>query len=175
MPGEFSGPIQIPPLGLLGFLQLKSPAGMNPSWMRDDVSPGIDLWDLWMQARVESLAVQTALVPTNAGGFISAPIPIVVPDREMWWVENFSIHSFVQAGDTVNKIRPALRYNNLAPSAFGRLGEDIDSGVAGQNCLVGAGGFFAPPGSQLGIWFGNVISGTTVQCNMYVRRSVLPI
>jgi hypothetical protein len=172
--GEPSGPIQVPPLGLLGFLQLKSPQGRNPTWLEDTVQPTVDQFSMWMQARVDDYPAQSANLPTGTGGNVSWATPLIVPVGELWWVENYTVMAICAAGDSVTNITPAVRYNFLATSTFGRLG-DAGSAGASERTIVSARGFWAQAGQELLFYYGKATSAGNITVLGYIHRTVLRI
>lgn len=164
-----SGPIQQIPQGLLGLLQLKN-LGRNPVSLDDNVQPTFDMMPLWLltSAEQDTLTHQRDIA-TGAGQVLGfATNPIVVPEGEVWWVHRYSLEVVLAAvaGDVANDVIPALLLNTTGTLVFQLLN---DRGVSGTSVLANAsqvgtscGGFYAPPGSQLGFHYGSAVSATVV-------------
>lgn len=84
---EFMAPpaVQTIPYGLLGFLGVKS-MGKNPSPLRDDLQPTIDLTRWYYELDSTIFGADAIAVP--AAGGLTASTFIVTPQREGWWVTN---------------------------------------------------------------------------------------
>jgi len=174
LPGEPSGPIQVAPAGLLGFLQLKSPAGRNPTVLFDSVQPTIDLFNFWMQSRVIDDTVNTQNLVAGSGGFTAWSTPIIVPQGETWFITNYSILATLAAGDTVTQMRPIVRYNPLVGvTPFGRLGTDVATSNAASRIIVAAENFWLPPGAELGIFTTSTVSAGNIACLGYLHKTIL--
>lgn len=150
-----SGSIQVIAPGLLGFLQIKS-AGQNPSGLLDDIRPTVEMRDWLFEARTELIREVVAYGAGPLNGF-QPYTTMTVPQREWWYVTQLTFSTegnpLAGAGDAIVMV-PAMRpepsltngivvcppYGN--PSSFGQLTAPIQ----------GSGGFFAPPGSVLGVY-----------------------
>lgn len=96
-PREPSGPIQVPVPGLLGLLQLKN-AGANPAVMLDEVQPGFDMLQFWLQNNQETTTFVPG-VPFGPGGRFQ---PAFGPFDEPRWIHNFSVLAPLGAGDDIS-------------------------------------------------------------------------
>lgn len=152
---EPSGPIQVIPPGLLGLLQLKSPMGVNPSVLNNDVQPVIDLEKWWMRAREEYIDLATATNPYAPATYHSlvafgANSP-TVPNNEWWYVRNLSGRVYSSGAGTVTR---GCRVGYLTPNIGNVLlfGDPMEAIAAGGSDTSLARDFWAPPGSIFGIY-----------------------
>lgn len=176
-------PIQTQPRGLLGLLQLKS-LGRQPDTLLAEVRPTVDMLDLWLQGVSTSLpdVYTRAAVTTGAGAIVAFTTPGVLgpPPGETWWVENFLLDIFIPAAaaDSIRAVAPIIIWNTVGTLQYGYLGESKTvNSVAGVNTRdqMGAGGFWLPPGAQLGVAYGQVVSAGGITLSGYVRRSRLAV
>lgn len=153
---RISGPIQPPPLGLLGLLQLKN-VGRNPAFLQDEVSPSIEMFDFWIQGSLDTVGTFSAAPAAGTvTGFnpFTTPSSLTVPNEETWWVENFSCTFGAGVGGTFTGIR--LAYQNFNGKTF--VIGDQELNLAAQNTrIMVARRFWLPPGSVLG-WFHDSIT-----------------
>lgn len=176
MPGEAYGPIQVPPEGLLGYLNLKN-SGVNPPYLSDTVVPTVEMWRQYLLANQEALI--TSNIAVNAvGGFGSlvnaAPSPLtgavalegMVPPGEVW-----AVHSFSGSMNGVLAATQELAFMAMIEYGLGSGGGGI--GVAtGQVTRIFTqndgphfvsdipGGFMLlPPTAQLYVWCSRVVNG----------------
>jgi hypothetical protein len=177
-------PIQIIPPGLLGALQLKQD-GRGIVELFDTLQGTMELFDWYMQARAEWRTTLTGLT-INASGRLTfaafSPNSIVVPDREYWYVEQYSITALPQPGAgtaVLNHFATAMVQQATGTQRPLSLGDAINGEVidtANHLAVVAARGFFAPSGSILGFSYGCAVSaGGTIDFNAFLRYTVLPI
>jgi len=151
MPHEPSGPIQIIPPGLLGMLQLKSPMGVNPSVLNNDVQPSLDMAGWWLRAQRETflLAGMSAVVAVGATAFAVWPTGPVVPTNEWWYVHNASLRITTGAGTLTAGSRIAFQQSSVA-GIFYPVGEQMRALAANDIAVATTEDFWVPPGSQIG-------------------------
>jgi len=151
-----SGPLQVIPAGLLGFLQLKN-AGQNPRDLVDSVQPTFDLWrhylasygEIWNQA---STFIQAG--PVGAVGFGAFnTLPIVVPTQQWWYVHSYNVRVVVAAGDTY-RYQCAYRTNQLSTAhvEIADSGNVVTADAATWDPNKTFRDFLVPPGTEFGIW-----------------------
>lgn len=176
-----TGPIQIIPPGLLGFLQLKS-QGKNPSLLADTYLPCIEMRDWMFQAERESVTDTLTLgAGANAPGTYAAyaGVAAIVPNGEFWWVHSASIIFDITAAESI-AARPAWFYDT-GGSNFGiQLIADTVTwrevvGTA-RRLAFSLNNFFAPPNSRLGLLI-EAATGAGYTNNATVRNLItrLPI
>lgn len=165
-----SGPIQLLPAGLLGLLQLKSPAGRNPEVLEGNVQPTIDLLEQYLLQASEVWNINSSVaLPTGQGARRFSPNSMIVPQSEYWYVHRYTIWTAtLAAGDTVTGVLPAIYETPVGavrvvilPSWNQRGG----AATTGQQSVNGAGGFWARPGSELGFWLEGLVAAATVTFN----------
>jgi len=160
---EPNGPVQVTPVGLLGMLSLKT-GGQMPDAMRQDIQPGIDMEDWWLRA-------QRVVDRTNRGITLAAavindyvdysPNAIIVPEQEWWFVHSISVRSTpVGAGDSFYGLRQALAFNSTGTIRFRFVGDPGPTAAittASVYPTLMAERFWAPPGSRIGFYVGEVV------------------
>lgn len=167
-----SGPIQVIPQGLLGFLNLKN-NGQNPNTLDSNVMPVIDLTSWWFENRAEDIGTFTRTPVTGNNGFGSWLTPIIVPEREAWWVLEYTIRSQpMGVGDSAafacgwQQIITQQRY------MVGDLGQ-VNNDVGVTSAF--ARGFYVPSGAEL-LWYTNdVVNATGFQIIGTARIVRLPL
>lgn len=177
---EDSGPIQLIPPGLLGFLQVKN-QGRNPQLLPNTLQPTMDLLTWLMEARAET-TVATVDVAPAAIGFTpyTTPAAVVVPSEEYWYVHDYTIQNNTALIAT-STVSFACAWRIVTGALFSQFGVGVPqpllNGVAG-----GRGGFafaefpfFLPPGAEMGIRViaNEAAANITYQGN--VRFTRLPI
>jgi len=176
-----SRPIQVIPPGLLGFLQLKN-SGQAPAELPDTLQGVLELRDWYFQARlVVSNQIHGGSAATAVFGFQAySPNTIVVPEREYWWVENYSFTSdTIPAGDLVTARAAYIVQASGATRPF-LLGDQPPAPPgfpSGQYRLaVSASRFFLGPGSVLGFYIDqNTRAAGNTSFIGNVRYAALPI
>jgi hypothetical protein len=175
-----SGPIQILPRGLLGWLQLKQ-QGTNPSQLADFVQPTLDLTPHYREQQAQVLDQNSGISLTTGNvGFVAwSPLSIIVPPNETWWVTAYDIatSTIVVADDTVFSC--GIRYNTVGTIRHGlcpgmHAPSPPLSSVAVVNRLKRAScnSFWAPPGSELGVEIDALTAVTTITFNVNAFRYV---
>jgi hypothetical protein len=114
-----SGPTPRVPLGYLGFFDLKN-SGVNPSQLTDFVQPVFSIDPLyragqWVEQRAQ-------IVLAGAAGLMQFSTftdgtSAVVPERELWWCDDFSITAARVAADQLCFL-PAIRGGQQGASPF---------------------------------------------------------
>lgn len=174
-----SSPIQQLPTGLLGLLQLKN-LGKNPSVLLDDVRPIVDMLPLWLMTSASQDPNGHSSVLNTGGGSARgfATNPLLVPQDETWFVHRYHVGaSFdLAAADVLKNLCPVAIWNSAGPllwNSLVRVGLDCASDLASSaQPVVGCGGFWLPPGSELGFTFAHATTATsiTVFGNAFVTR-----
>lgn len=157
------GPIQVIPQGLLGLVDLKT--SLLPDVLKLDVQPQFDVLDFWLraQANVDTATHSIALPTGLQGTFVGFTTgPILVPENETWFVHEYSADCNLNAGaaDLVSFWQLAMRYSQTAPNARWAAmtpGLAQPGSAAGETRLQTAFKFWAPPGSQLGLYISNIV------------------
>jgi len=147
------GPIQVLPAGLLGLLQLKSPAGKNPQVMEGNVQPVFDLERYYLNQASEVVSDASVTETTTAGFRFFTTNPLVVPADQWWFVHNYTVYPTADlvAGDSVRNFSVGVRWRTVAPMQWARLGNDVVAGnTTGDALAAFAENFWLPPGSELG-------------------------
>jgi len=155
--GEPSGPIQLIPPGLLGLLQIKSPAGQNPNVLNADVQPGIDLEAWWKRANRQVWGLNSGVtLPAAAYGNIAqySPNAIAVPQNQWWFVHSYTTRASVNGGGTAFGLRQGMGWNATGTLRYRALGDVVFDNMtltaAMGNVLMLSENFWMPPGSFLG-------------------------
>lgn len=168
-----SGPIQVIPPGLLGFLQIKN-NGQNPSLLPDSIQPVMDLQRWLFNGRLE-VATGTNLVP-SAG----APADITlftIPEREWFWIENVtcSVVALAAGDDLAANISYVVSPGGT--SSMYAIGPTGSTGVAllNQRLIVSANGFFVPPGAAITLSVTRKALAADRTYNAALRGARLPI
>jgi len=175
-----SGPLQVIPQGLLGFLQLKS-SGMNPRDLVDTVQPTFDLWKHYLRSMAINwtTASGVAVIGNAGGGAVYSPNAIIVPQNEVWYVTTYGVSlSPLTAGDVAD-FSPALRLTsvgtiiwNLCPNVNPRLPLVAATGYTPH---VSSHDFFAPPGSEFGFWIQGATFAASETFSANLRYTRMPI
>lgn len=152
-----SGPIQIIPPGLLGFLQLKN-GGTNPRDLEENVQPTFELWRHYLNATAEEGTGDSANVVSGTNGFVS--FNTNVSNGEWWYIHYFMAQGLgVAAADTLS-IAPAFN----AQVAAGGISIALAPMVSTSALTVASSPFnvardvLVPPGAGLGAFVGHVLS-----------------
>lgn len=166
--------LQVIPPGLLGFFQLKS-GGKNPSALGEDLSPVLECFRWYMQARLEN-SLQfigfSAIAVNVVGAFNFSPNNILVPENEIWWVENFTVQSAaLAAGEELMMVPMMLGPPQLGSISNYALGTTAFVANAGDRYSIPATppGFFAPPGSSLGFFVNRIVTAGNITISGFAR------
>jgi len=158
---ENSKPIQSPPLGLLGLLNLKN-TGNNPDTMAGYVQPTLDLMDMYFIGQAQAIGGQLRTITAGpTPGFYpwdAGTGPITVPQSEVWKVHRYSLAGNTAAATTASGFRAA--YQNFNGLTF-LMGEPAMSLAALETKNMYAEDFWLPPGSSLGFVIGGATGGNT--------------
>jgi hypothetical protein len=178
MAGPSIGPIQTIPRGLLGLLNLKN-LGRLPDSLNSEVTPVIDLSRWWLTSEA-LFDVITHGVGLSTSGPLSLNFSssILVPDNQVWWIERYTVELSLPAaaGESAQNVAPIIFLSQAAPVRSQCLVETPITVTGGTGTatgsMIGCGGFFAPPGSSLGVYVGRSITGTTIAVNgtVYATR-----
>ena len=173
-----SGPIQLAPPGLLGFLQLKV-GGQNPRELNESIAPTFEMWRHmldayatfdgidWYYQLPAAAEYRGTIVPLNGG----AGAALEVPSHEYWWVKAFTLNSAALAKATnCIQMKPVVLH---APYGAGTGYELLNEGngaqvssayaqpITTQIWTAGAYGFLAPPGARLAAFVNAIVSAAT--------------
>lgn len=155
---EERGPIQLAPPGLLGLLGLKADGRAVPK-LGDVCVPSLEMSTWWLRAAATLLTTANgATVPAGTyRGFLGYTPGIAITNGQWWYVHDYSVSFTAAAANTATNI--SLAATSVASGNFySRLGTDkIDNLAAGTSVLLGAQGFWLPPGSTLGYWVDTVV------------------
>jgi len=170
-----SGPIQTIPQGLLGLLQLKQ-LGKNPFDLTDSVQSILDIFPLYVQRLSNSTTLivgsdSLALATGNIGNrtFVTA-----VPQGQAWYIERMSIDATMAAADFI-RLAPSILYEG-AGAGFCVAPDTSDAITArGRRLRTAAGGFWAPPGATFGVYVFDILAGTTIATQLFLRGFAVPI
>src|SRR5512139_2592063 len=174
-----SGPIQILPAGLLGFLQLKSPAGRNPEVLNGDVQPTFDVQRLYLnQQAIHATQGGYGLGAGSGSGNLLFNSPaITVPLNEWWFCHYFTVQtSPLSAGDIFAGLTPMAYLDPNAPSArFHLLTQPVYGRPTGGFAVNACRDFWLPPGAGLGAYVDSytVAAAESVVGDLFYSR--LPI
>lgn len=152
---ESSGPIQVIPPGLLGFLQLKN-SGQNPHSIDLTISPAIELRD-WLFNASHSYAQIGVSIAAATPGFQGDANLVTVPQNEYWWVHDASVTCDIVTGERIS-FGLAYRQSNNAPASSNIVVVDgwrPDVSYAGANVysvVSTSRNFWLPGGCQLGVY-----------------------
>lgn len=173
-----SGPIQVSPSGLLGFLNLKN-SGRNPDVLNESVQPTMDLreWYFETSAQVDSTLRQLSLNVGAAAtlGFYNYNNIITVPQNQWWYVTRYSIQAVVQAATDAALFSPAFLVYPGTASTVHILAPDVGTGTGPTRRPAYAEDFWLPPGSQLGVYVAFAGGTNPVQFTGTLIYSTLPI
>lgn len=171
--------VQVLPPGLLGYLQLKN-LGQNPRSLIDAYQPTIDLRDWLLQANYRTLD-RTVLLPNNTVGINGTTVPIIVPDTEWWFVHEAYLQTATLIATDTAAAGIGFTLPAAAPTFLGMLAQ-IRGPLTGpnkrlfsSNVPIAGGGIFLPAGAQVGVLVEQCASATTIQFEIAMRYSVLPI
>lgn len=151
------GPVQVIPAGLLGFLNIKN-SGRNPESIDSNVMPVFDIMPLWMQTKAEDIGTFTSPAPSGNNGFGSWTIRQIVPEREAWFVLEYTIRTTnMGVGDSA-----AYAAGWQQPITQQRyLVGDLGTNNSGDGVASGfARGFWVPAGGEL-LWYTNDVVNAT--------------
>jgi len=168
-----SGPIQVQPNGLLGFLQLKN-RGANPSQLEDGVQPIIDLGEWYRQTNIETITNRTT--GNLARGLNAATVPIEVPANQWWYVTHAGARSVIPANELLWARLAIMGTQAAAPAMVGPLECNSASGAAVARItelfVYSEDAFWMQPGDQIYVYVSDIIGAATV-ANISLRYSVL--
>lgn len=169
-----SGVIQTLPSGLLGLLQLKQ-QGQNPSPLREDVQPTTDLTQFWFQNQMRDLTLDftgphNTLVATGANGSKGFGT-IVVPNGELWYIENFSVNANLLAAETC---RYALQFIDSVVGMQYFLTPDVADIITARtrSICVSTRNFWLSSGRILGIQVFDILTAGNITFTMSGLRGV---
>ena len=146
--------IQRPPHGLLALLDSKA-GGQNPWQLDDNVSPSIDLRDLYeVRARrsTNTTAITGATIAAGVGTFIQGAATLAQPPNDaLWHVRNISLRASAVLG-AADVLYLGLGWQDVRNSSLAIVGvtprfTNLQAPVWGVDCDV-----FIGPGQILGIW-----------------------
>jgi len=173
-----SKPIQTLPCGLLGFLQLKN-LGQNPSILPDTIQSTLDLREWLLETNAENPLTPSSVIVTSGvvGLVLFTTLPLIVPDREWWFVENYTLTmGVVPAGDEI-AAAPAMRTSVAgAPQQLILAPEfEVEVSTVNQSGCASARDFWLGPNMELGAWVNRVVAAGNLTIAARVRFTRLPI
>lgn len=176
-----SGPINLIPPGVLGFLQLKN-FGKNPTEFPEVLAPTFDLlkWYLSGESRQMAATDTSLAMATNVGGFQRlTTAPIIVPATEWWYVHSVFLRAQLPAAVTefFSGAPCWFNPNTFNPNELLCEPGAIIQGVAAtdRTYFTVARDFWVPPGSEFGAFVLTCQSATTIFVSLNGRITVLPI
>lgn len=181
-PLEPSGPIQVIPPGLLGLLQLKSPSGVNPHLLNNDVQPNIDMLEWWLRANRQVWSLNSGI--TLAAGTYNtfsglSPNSIIVPQSQWWYVHSATMTFTVAAGGTMVMANLAMLFNQTGTLRWRTVGQPPRPGVftpAEGEQAFRVEDLWMPPGSSLGVNVGIITGAGGVAVDLRAMDyTILPI
>jgi hypothetical protein len=96
------GYMSILPKGLLSFLDIKNDAAY-PQRLGLELAPVLDLFEWYMQTNAELITGVTSALTVGAGASnIATPTPIAVPEKEWWYVSEYTTAVNPGAGAAVD-------------------------------------------------------------------------
>jgi hypothetical protein len=158
-------------------LQIKT-LGQNPSTLSDAIQPQVDLFTLWTQRQNINIGSQSLTFATAAIGFTSFPV-LTVPQTQAWWVDKYTVLYTTGVAADYARYAPAILYDPaLGGAASHLLAVDVNDAITGRQRQAKATsplGFWAPPGSQLGVFVFDVLAATTVSLTGIARGTIVPV
>jgi len=185
---EAVGPVQVLPPGLLNMLQLKT-GGQSPDAMRQDIQPSIDLEAWWLRATRQKVSAAYNISAAVAG-YLTVVLPLNVsgatlgPDNRTWWyVHDASVVGNLGAASSATGLQPAFEedggpFNNTLNYTTVGAGARLVSIAAGNgetSVIMGAHGFWMPPGSRFGCYIDQVFGASITIEVAGFSYSALPI
>lgn len=169
------GPLQVLPGGLLGLFQIKN-AGKYPDTIGSAVQPTIDLTRWYMNYNAQEHALGQVALADNAVGFTGfSPNTITVPEREAWYVVNYSVHTDTMVAAEVSQFSLAWRIPLVGTNRFHLLERTFSTSGPDTINALGVSDFFLPPGSELGLYVHQNDTAATITHTGYVRYVPLAI
>lgn len=165
-------PIQKIPGGLLGFFGAKT-QGRNPDFFADEVVGTLDTWPFyrWTDRR------QASTIKAAAAGSVLGAVgdSITVPDGQVWFIENVSVHSVVLGAGQSTRLRPAL-FNLAAGQGAFMAAPTSSSATVGEQVLAGwqplGGGILVGPSFTVGALVEQIAAGPF---NLDLRVAYVPM
>lgn len=176
---EEYAPIPLQPPGLLGALQLKN-YGKNPPALVGSYQPMLDMREWLLMADVRT-AGQTAVGAVTAGLADFASAGLQIPEREWWYIHDFSAHvgaSNLATGDIVT-ISPAYQVDLQTGGDTIVVGPPFTLEVAATagDLRVRADRvpFLAPPTALFGAWIHQALVAANRNLAVRLRYTRLPV
>jgi hypothetical protein len=174
-----AGPIQIIPRGLLGFLNLKA-QGSNPSQLIETVQPTYDIAPQYResQAVLWPLATSATIATGAVGRLPFTTNPIVVPDNEIWYVIAYHVQTGVLPATDDAVFWPMIQTSRVGvityevPPMVGPYPAPSLVAPASKQRRVSCGGFYAPPGTELGALVDSIVAAVTMTFSVAGLRYV---
>jgi len=143
------------PRGLVSLLSLRD-SGEAPRLLADSIVGTVDFSELFLLQDREIITTAVQPNPIVGANFFPAPIDLVVPPGQLWYIWNYVCACTTGAGETMD-LAPSVNLDGLPLSA--PVG-DYAACIANQQVRVySRSGFWAGPGSQ----FGFVVRSLTLQ------------
>lgn len=181
-PAEPSGPIQLIPPGLLGLLQLKSPMGVNPLVLNNDVQPSLDMLQFYLRSVQEDTVEVSDAIVTGLGGsgaFLGGPVVLQVPANQWWYVHVMQLrtHSLAIA-DGLDSFQCGYATSTTGSAIFYGVQGEVQSKVVGAQAgslRPAAYNFWMPPGAQIAYRWNAATIATSLNIFAQLRISRLRV
>lgn len=168
-----SGPLNVQPKGLLGFLQLKN-SGVNPAALADGLAAVVDLTDWFLQTNSLDFTCARSGLTTGSDGQVAwgastvngvSGTAILVPQDEWWYLHHYTAFANLVAGDTLSigvsmKNSPLQQYLLLGTMTPALAGADKQPTAMLLHQHV-----WVAPGTELTLTIGEITSAGTIQVN----------
>lgn len=170
------GPIQVLPPGFLNLLQLKN-TGQNPETFDSNVIPTFEMLDWYLRAnaldyiKFAGVVPGVALTTGQVGERTFSPNAIFTPNREWWWVQEYTVVTSTLAAGDISDYQPCWISTRQGTQSTYCVGERVRvAGTAGgtRGC-VRASGFWIPPDCNLGFFVLENIAAVTTTYTAYLR------
>lgn len=153
-----SGPVQVIPPGLLGFLQLKN-SGVNPQQLQNGYTPTLDMLHWLLRGREEIMGTvanpcSVAIANGVVGNFqVFTTNSIQVPDDEWWYVHDYAVYTdALLAATSIVQFTCAVQSTTAGQigKLYGTSQSLLAGSAAGRIGMAQAHDFFVASGSFLG-------------------------
>lgn len=171
-----SGPVQIFPPGLLGFLQLKN-SGANPSDLTATLQTVIEARDWLFQARMlDALNLFGGNASVNAALGVNFFAPYVVPQNAWLYVDFYTVVASLLAADYIRIAPVVYTFPGIAGQSQLQVGPDVNDLITARPRTIQATGrgFFVPPASQFGFRVYDFTTAGSISVTGMIRAALLP-
>jgi len=171
--------VQVIPPGLLGAFQIKN-GGRNPVSLGQDYVPTLDMREWALIANVRTLGATNIGAVTNGyADFQDGGATSRVPEKEWWYVHDFSAHlkPLVTTDDVT--LSPAYQVDTASGGDTIIVGDPfrlvVTAAAADLRVFSARTPFLVPPNSLFGGWVHNALLVGPVDLAVRVRYTPLPI